>query len=328
MSKSTVSLALQRSPLIKPETAAKVAEAAQKLGYVYHRAAASLRGGRSKTIGMIISDLMNPLYVELLVAIERVLAESGYTTVVAHTADNPDTQTRVLRSMREQNVAGIIMTPAFGTPDTLPAEIRSWGMPLVLVMRSLGRDTDTVRIDNMLGFTRATEHLLEQGHTRIAFADASRIYTATRPRRQAFVDTMQRHGLSVHDDWIINVDLSPDGGREAVRTIFALDPRPTALLCYNDQVAFGALHELYCMGKRAGHDLAVVGCDDVFAAKYANPPLTTLAVGMDKLGTVASQCLLSRLDNTAETTEPLQFLNPPELIVRESSVAWPISSIG
>ncbi|CAB3809050.1 LacI family DNA-binding transcriptional regulator [Paraburkholderia caffeinilytica] len=321
VSKSTVSLVLQESPRIKAETAEKVREAARKLGYVYNRGAATLRGRRSTTIGMVINDLTNPFFVELLVAIERVLAQSGYTTLMAHTAENLETQTRVLRSMREQNVAGLIMSPALGTSDDLPAEIQSWGIPLVLVMRPMGADVDTVGVDNEYGFALATEHLIEQGHTRIAFAGNRKGYAVANQRRQGYLSAMAKHSLSVNDDWIIDVELTPEGGRKAVRAIFEMKPRPTAVVCYNDQVAIGVLHELDRMGKRAGKALAVVGCDNVVAAEHTNPPLTTLFAGADKLGTIASETLLARLSETQEDEKPaVQYFAVPALVVRESSV--------
>ncbi|KAA0999335.1 LacI family DNA-binding transcriptional regulator [Paraburkholderia panacisoli] len=321
VSKSTVSLVLQESPRIKAETAEKVREAARALGYVYNRGAANLRGRRSTTIGMVINDLTNPFFVELLVAIERVLAQSGYTTLMAHTAEDVETQTRVLRSMREQNVAGLIMSPALGTPDALADEIRSWGIPLVLVMRPMGVDVDTVGVDNTYGFELATQHLIEQGHTRIAFAGNRKGYTVANQRRQGYLSAMAEHGLAVDDEWIVDVELTPKGGRDAVRAIFDMKPRPTAVLCYNDQVAVGVLHELDRMGKRAGKALAVVGCDNVIAAEHTNPPLTTLSAGADRLGVMASRTLLARLEATEEQQAPVvQYFAVPELVVRESSV--------
>ncbi|RQR27752.1 LacI family DNA-binding transcriptional regulator [Burkholderia sp. Bp9143] len=320
VSKSTVSLVLQQSPKIKAETAEKVREAAQRLGYVYNRGAASLRGGRSTTVGMVINDLTNPFFVELLVAIERVLAEAGYTTLMAHTAESVATQSRVLRSMREQNIAGLIMSPALGTSASLTDEIKSWGIPLVLVMRPMGNDVDTVGVDNNYGFALATEHLIANGHTRIAFAGNRSGYSVANQRRQGYLDSMAKHILPAPDEWIIDVELTPEGGRKAVQAIFAMHPRPTAVVCYNDQVAIGVLHELDRMGKRAGKALAVVGCDNVIAAEHTNPPLTTLSAGANTLGTIASETLLARLNEGATNGRPpVQYFSIPQLVVRESS---------
>lgn len=324
VSKSTVSLVLQNSPKIKASTAEKVREAARELGYVYNRGAANLRGGRSTTIGMVINDLTNPFFVELLVAIERVLAQSGYTTLMAHTAESVATQTRVLQSMREQNVAGLIMSPALGTPDDVPKEITSWGIPLVLVMRPMGHDVDTIGVDNNFGFALATEHLIQQGHTRIAFVGNRAGYAVANERRQGYRGAMDKHGLAVADEWIVDVELTPEGGRKAVRAIFDMKSRPTAAVCYNDQVAIGVLHELDRMGKRARKALAVVGCDNVIAAEHTNPPLTTLSAGAERLGTKASETLLDRIASLpAVSGPPVQYFATPSLVVRESSLGIP-----
>lgn len=321
VSKSTVSLVLQGSSRIKPDTADKVREAAQALGYVYNQGAAMLRGKRSTTIGMVINDLTNPFFVELLVAIERVLTQSGYTTLMAHTAESAETQTRVLQSMREQNVAGLIMSAALGTADTLAADIASWGIPLVLVMRPMDDNVDTVGVNNEYGFALATSHLIAQGHTRIAFVGNRKGYTVATQRIAGYMAAMREHGLPVSDEWLIDVELSPHGGREAVRSVFAMKPRPTAVVCYNDQVAIGVLHELDTMGKRAGKALAVAGCDNIVAAEHTNPPLTTLAAGANKLGMIASGILLDRLATPRLPGTPaIQHFEAPELIVRESSV--------
>ena len=320
VSKSTVSLVLQGSPRIKPDTADKVRAAAQQLGYVYNQGAAMLRGRRSTTIGMVINDLTNPFFVELLVAIERVLMEAGYTTLMAHTAESAQTQTRVLQSMREQNVAGLIMSPALGTSGTLAGEIAAWGIPLVLVMRPMDAEVDTVGVDNHHGFLLATEHLIAQGHTRIAFVGNRSGYTVATQRIGGYQAAMAKHGLPVSDAWLIDVELSPQGGRAAVRALFEMKPRPTAVVCYNDQVAIGVLHQLDTMGKRAGKALAVVGCDNIVAAEHTNPPLTTLSAGAEKLGTIASLTLLERLRNPTPAAPPVQHFEAPRLIVRESSI--------
>ncbi|CAD6561562.1 Maltose regulon regulatory protein MalI [Paraburkholderia hiiakae] len=119
-------------------------------------------------------------------------------------------------------------------------------------MRPMGPDVDTIGVDNSYGFALATEHLIAQGNTRIAFAGNRKGYAVANQRRQGYLSAMAKHSLPVDDDWIIDVPLTPEGGRNAVRAIFDMKPRPTAVVCYNDQVAIGVLHELDRMGKRAG----------------------------------------------------------------------------
>ncbi|MCX4165528.1 MULTISPECIES: LacI family DNA-binding transcriptional regulator [Paraburkholderia] len=320
VSKSTVSLVLQQSPKIKAQTTARVMAAASALGYVYNQGAANLRQRRSNTIGMIINDLTNPFIVELLVSVEHALAKAGYTTFMSHTAEDLDMQARVLQSMRQNNVAGLIMSPALDTPKEIPATIRSWGIPLVLLMRPLGGSgIDTVGVDNRAGFKVATEHLVERGHKRIAFAGMRPGYTVAHDRSSGYRAAMAGHGLPVDDSWMIDVPITLAGGREAVRRIFAMKHRPTAVVCYNDLVAFGVLHELDKMGKRAGKHLAVIGCDNVAASEHTNPPLTTLSAGADLIGSLASEVLLSRLRESSMDTPGVQHFEPMRLVVRESS---------
>jgi LacI family transcriptional regulator len=170
LSKSTVSLVLQDSPLIRPETAARVREAAEKLGYVYNRQAADLRSKSSNIIGVVINDLGNPFFAELLVGMERRLVDAGYICLIAHTDERLDIQDKVLASMREHHAAGLILCPAFGTPESLRTTVQAWGIPLLIVVRSLGKGAyDFVGSNNEAGVRLATEHLIEQGHDRVAF---------------------------------------------------------------------------------------------------------------------------------------------------------------
>lgn len=320
VSKSTVSLVLKHSPLIKPETAAKVWQAANQLGYVYNRSAASLRQKTSNIIGLVIQDLKNPFFVELLVGAEKVLLESGYITFMAHTSERQDIQDKVLISMREHNAAGLILCPAFDTPHTLPGTIRSWGIPLVVTMRPLGEgDYDMVGCDNVAGMQAATRHLIECGHKRIAFMGRRRGSTVSEQRIAGYLNAMKEARLPVSDDWIVDVPLNASGGRQGVSIINAMSPSPTAVVCYNDSVAFGVLNELDTLGKRAGRDLAVVGFDDIAAAAHSSPPLTSVSVGPAQLGEMASRILLSRINGEGDADKAKKYFVTPRLVVRESS---------
>lgn len=318
VSKSTVSLVLKNSPLIKPDTAAKVWKASQQLGYVYNRSAANLRQKASNIVGMIVNDLTNPFFVELLVGVERVLLQSGYITLMAHTAENLATQEKVIASMREHNAAGLILCPAFDTPQELPELIASWGLPLVVVVRPLGEvNYDFVGSDNVTGMRLITQHLIDRGHRHIAFLGRLTGSAVSEQRKSGFVSAMQDNGLDVVDDWTIDTEVSRLGGQQGLSRLLEQSQRPTAVVCYNDLVAMGVLHELDSRGLRAGRDMAVTGFDDITAAAHTNPPLTTCAIGPEKLGEIASRTLLNRLqDPHAEVSN---YYAQPTLIVRESS---------
>lgn len=321
VSKSTVSLVLKQSSLIKPDTAAKVWKAAREIGYVYNRSAASLRLKNSNIVGLVIQDLSNPFFVELLIGAERILLEAGFITLMAHTSERQDTQEIVLNSMREHNAAGIILCPAFNTPKTLPATIESWAIPLVVVMRPLGEGNyDMVGCDNILGMVSATQHLIDLGHRHIAFLGRKNGNVVSEERIQGYVNAMQAADLPINDDWIVDVPLSTMGGKQGVAMLSAMSTKPTAVVCYNDAVALGVLNELDSQGMRAGHDLAVVGFDDIAATAHSSPPLTTMSVGPSYLGEIASRILLGRINNSNAAISPKKYFEIPKLVVRESSL--------
>lgn len=318
VSKSTVSLVMQGSPLIKAETAARVREAADALGYVYNRGAADLRRRASNMIGTVINDLTNPFFAELLVGLERKLADAGYISLMAHSGEDLQTQERVLASMREYQAAGLILCPAFDTPAALLQQIRSWHIPVLIVVRPVPDETfDFAGSDNEAGTFAATNHLADRGHRRIAFLGRVGGGPVYELRRRGFARAMGNHGFAVEDEWLIDVPPTREGGRAGIRQALALRSRPTAAICYNDIVAFGALSELGERGLRAGRDFAIVGFDGVADGAHSNPPLTTVSVNPARLGESAAQVLLTRLREPA--SPPLRYLAQPQLIVRQSS---------
>ena len=318
VSKSTVSLVLQRSPLIKTETAARVRQVADELGYVYNRGAAALRRKASNMIGMVINDLTNPFFAELLVGMERKLMEAGYVSLMSHTGESLLTQEKVLSSLREYHAAGLILCPAFDTPPAFLEVVRASGIPLLVVVRPVGDGSyDFAGSDNETGTFMATEHLIAQGHRRIAFlgrVGGGPIYEL---RRVGFQRAMAAHGRSIAGEWIVDIPPTRSGGREGIRQVLALHNQPTAAVCYNDVVAFGAMGALGEQGLTPGRDFAVIGFDGVADAAHSNPPLSTISVDPGHLGEAAAELLLQRLSEPSGPT--LRYLATPKLVVRQSS---------
>jgi len=170
VSKSTVSLVLQGSGLIRTETANRVRKAIDEVGYVYNRGAANLRKAHSNVVGMVINDLTNPFFAELAVGIERVFQAAGIVPFIANTAENPVRQEEVLKSLMEQGVAGLIVSPARGTRAGAFDRLREAGIPVVLAMRRLPESgIPAIAPDNRKGAALAAGHLIGKGHRRIAF---------------------------------------------------------------------------------------------------------------------------------------------------------------
>lgn len=317
VSKSTVSLVLQGSPLIRDATAERVREAVLSLGYVYNRRAAELRQQSSNTVGVVINDLMNPFFAEVLVGIERKLVDAGYIVLMAHTHEDLDRQHKVLSSMREQNAAGIVICPALGTPRSLPKEIQAWGIPLVVMVRSLGPGSyDYAGSDNEKGVLMATRHLVTAGHKRIGFlgGQSGAVYDQ---RLRGYSKALEAAGLRIDNRLVVASAPNRPGGREAMAAMLKIKPMPTAAVCYNDITAFGALTALGEQGLRAGTDFALVGFDNVVDAAHSNPPLSTVDIRPSELGEHAATALMARIANPEIKRQV--YLAEPKLLLRQSS---------
>lgn len=317
VSKSTVSLVLQASPLVKAETREKVLATIERLGYVYNRGAANLRSARSNIVGMVINDLANPFFAELAVGIERVFHAAGYIPFIANTIENPKRQAEVLRSMSEHDIAGLIICPARGTTPTDIAALGGLGFPTVLAMRRLaGSKFSSVTPDNQRGARRATEHLIALGHRRIAFFGGYADMIAQNERCGGYRQAMDAAGLAIDTGWIIEGPPNRDCGSSAIGRVLDMANAPTAALCFNDVVAFGVLSGLERRGLAAGRDFALVGFDDVAEARHTNPPLTTVHVDTALLGERAAHQVLRMIHGD---TRPEEFVSDVDLVVRASS---------
>jgi LacI family transcriptional regulator len=320
LSRATVSLVLRGSPLVADTTRERVLEAMRQMGYVYHRAAASLRTQRSQTVGLVVSDITSSFFAEMMVGIEARLDGAGYVSLLGHTAELREKQERLLTTMREFPADGILLCPADGTPPEAVAGLVASRVPLVLFARYLpGLPTDYVGADNVAGATLAVEHLISLGHRRIAFVGGPAETSARQDRERGYREVMEHHGLSVDDALVVTTPTTREGGYNGARTLLRAPRRPSAMLCYNDAVAFGAMLGIQSIGLMPGRDIAVVGFDDVDEAALSRPSLTTVAVTPRKIGEEAAGLLLERIEKP--DAPPRQIVVAPTLVVRESSGA-------
>lgn len=317
VSKSTVSLVLQGSDLIRAETAERVREAARKIGYVYNRRAGELRRKSSNTIGVVINDLMNPFFAEVLVGLERKLVDAGYTVLMAHTSESLERQEKVLLTMREQHAAGIALCPALGTPASLTRTVKSWGIPLVVMVRTLGSGSyDFAGSDNTQGVQLATEHLIAAGHRRIGFL-GGQSGPVLEQRLQGYRAALAQAGITFDDSLVFAANPTRAGGYESMKELLDHRPPVKAAVCYNDLAAFGALSALGERGLRAGTGFALMGFDNVLDAAHSNPPLSTVDIRPSELGEQAASILLSRIEDPDQSKR--QYLAVPRLVLRQSA---------
>jgi LacI family transcriptional regulator len=317
VSKSTVSLVLQGSGLIRDETAGRVREAARKLGYIYNRRAADLRRKSSNTIGVLINDLMNPFFAEVLVGLERKLVDAGYIVLMAHTNESQERQEQVLLTMREHHAAGLALCPALGTRPSLTKTVQSWGIPLVVMVRTLGNGSyDFAGSDNAHGVRLATEHLIHAGHRRIGFLGGL-AGPVLAQRLRGYRAALEQAGIPYDQRLVLAANPTRAGGHEAMKALLEGQQPVTAAACYNDLVAFGALSALGDRGLRAGVDFALMGFDNVLDAAHSNPRLSTVDIRPSELGEQAANLLMARIENPGAARQ--QYLATPQLVLRQSA---------
>ena len=316
VSPATVSLVLRNSPLVAEATRAGVHSSIDSLGYVYDRAAANLRARLTHTIGLVICEITNPFYAELAAGIDDALDRAGWVAFVANTSESPDRQSRFIARMREQRVDGILLAPAEGTPASSIDELRRHGLPVVQILRRVGRRKgDFVSADFRLGTMLAVEHLIRLGHRRIAFIGGGRRVTPARDRAEAFREILPRFGLPVGP--IVKCMPTREGGASAIEDLFRTSAiAPTAVLCHNDLCALGAMLGLVDRGLVPGRDVAVIGFDNIPEAAMHRPALTTVAIGAREIGEAAARLLLRRIK--APEASPESIILPPTLIIRSS----------
>lgn len=317
VSKSTVSLVLQGSPLVRAQTAEKVGEVIRKLGYVYNRGAANLRRSRSNVIGMVINDLTNPFFAELAVGIESAAQSAGLVPLLAHTAECLDRQADVITTMLEQDVSGLIICPARGTePEDLAGLARS-GLPVVLAMRRLpGSRIASVVPDNKNGAAQAARHLLGLGYRRIGFLGGYGDMVVQGERKAGYETALHSAGIEPDPDLIVECDTNRAGGVAAIGELDRRDAVADAALCFNDAVALGAIHALRRGGREPGTKFGIVGFDDIAEASECLPALTTVAVEPTRLGERAAQLVLRMIEDGRIQDE--QQVLGVRLVVRES----------
>ncbi len=318
LSTATVSLALRDSPLVADATRQKIKEQAQSLGYIYNRRAASLRTSRSGIIGVVVHDIMNPFYAEILRAIEGELDRNRQTFILSNHYDSVDKQRNFIETLLQLGGDGVIMSPAIGTPldDIKLAEDN--GMPAILIARSVeNANLPTYRGDDAYGIALATNHLIGLGHTCIAMVGGTDQTSTGRHRYQGYVQALEKANIPVDPDLRIPGPRTKQAGFEAAVTFLSLPQKPTAAVCWNDLVAIGLMNGIARAGLVPGKDISVTGYDDLEEASIATPSLTTVWNGQSEVGRMAARALLDKLNGSSDP-DGLHLIRP-EMRIRQST---------
>jgi LacI family transcriptional regulator len=320
VSLGTVSNVLNRPDRVSAGTRERVERAMLELGFVRNESARQLRAGRSSTVAYVMLDAANPFFTDVAQGIEDVAEQRDLSLFLCNSDNRPAREFAYLSRLQQQRVQGILITPVDPDHASLD-EVTRHGTPLVIVDRVSGHETHcAVAVDDKLGGRLAAEHLLDLGHTRIAFVGGPKTIGQVSDRLTGARSAMAAAGRPADD--LVEVTtraLTVAEGRSAGERIAGMSrgSRPTAVFCANDLLALGLLQTCVSLGIGVPGDVAIVGYDDIEFAAAAAVPLTSVRQPRRDLGRTAAQLLLDEATNARH--EHQQVLFTPELVARAST---------
>lgn len=316
VSQSTVSRFLNNDSRVSERAGQHIEAAMTKLGYTRNAAARTLITGHSKLIGLVVSNITNPFYPELIEAIVGTAAENDYNVILCSTQENPALQLQYLQLMIEHQVDGVILTSTlFGSEEAMMRRMRA---PLVQVNRIVdGLPTDTVQLDNVKAGQLATEHLFSLGHSRIGYIGGNAQTSTNANRFAGYRAAVERRGETVDEGRVRHGQFTYDSGYQLALEIFDQPAGSTALVCGDDLVAMGVMDAAMDTGLRVPEDMAVVGFDDVPAASLRPIGLTTIRQPAAEMGRRAVNLVLERILGDADR-ELVDVLLRPKLVIRRT----------
>lgn len=321
ISQSTVSRALRGDPRVAPVTMARVLEAARKMNYTPNLAARSLITRKTGTVGVVVSDITNPFYPELLDILHNEFALAGYRAILFNERTDASVEQRVRDLVNGAAVDGLVYVSAtLGTP--LPGH-RARDIPVVLVNRYVDAvHADTVVSDNRRGGRLVARTMLEHGHRRIALVTGPENTTTSRDRERGFRELLQDSGVEFDETLRRVGQYSHRSGYQWCLELLTAEPRPTAVFAANDVIAFGALDAARRVGIRVPAELSVVGFDDIDMAGWEGFNLTTVRQPLAEMGRAAVKLLIGRIAGD-EALPPRRLVFPVELVRRGTLAAAP-----
>jgi len=317
VSRATAARALSSYGYVGDETALRVQEAADRLGYRANRVAQALRSGQLPIVGFVPGDIQNPFFARIAHDLEVELRKQGHNLLIASSEESVKQEKELLESLRSLGLRGFVLAPASATDNRHIAKLARDGVPCVLIDRVV-KDVrcDSVAVDNEGGTREAIDYLVANGHRRIGFLrDDSRIFTA-QERLGGYQGALAGHGISV-DETLIAVSRSAvEHAIDATIRLFSRRDRPSALFTVDSLMTQGALLGLRSMGLHIPHDVSLIGFDDFNLATFTDPQITVVAQPISEIGPLAARLLLERLQGSAAPPQQIRF--PTRLIVRGS----------
>ena len=319
VSTATVSRVLAGIGNPKAETADAVMSAVEALDYRPSAVAQSLRMRRTRTLGLIVTDIQNPFFPELVQAADDAARRIGYSILLGSAAYDERRTVHYLNLMVDRRVDGLIIASSQISDDSW-RWLASSPVPVVVANAEPSSATATViTSDNVGGGRMAAEYLIGLGHRRLAYVAGSRTFTAAIPRRDGFLSACLAAGLDPNETPVLDADGLVEGGVRAAARLIAEYPNVTGVACYNDLEAIGVLRTLRAAGRRVPYDISVIGCDDIAAASWVVPALSTVGQQKAEMGRLAVERLVQALDDPGALGLLEVVRLPMVLHVREST---------
>jgi LacI family transcriptional regulator len=324
VSKSTVSRVLTgKTDYMREETRQRVLQAIEMLEYRPSRVARSLVSKRTLTAGLLISDVDNPFYPEVIHGVEDVGLAHGYDVYLCNTAYDLERGMRYVRSLSDKQVDGVILMSS-SMSDELVTELANQQIPTVVLdweLQVVEGVVGTIAVDFHAGIRAAADHLVELGHRRVAHVSGPLDLRTARTRRDIFLDALADHGIARAGVTVAEGNFRIGGGRQALQQLLSTPEPPTAVFAGNDLTALGILWAARDHGLRVPEDLSLIGLDDIRLAREVNPPLTTVALPRNQIGSMAMQMLLDIMSESQEPqSEPVRHnVVETHLVIRQTT---------
>ncbi|WP_170442090.1 LacI family DNA-binding transcriptional regulator [Ruegeria arenilitoris] len=317
LSTATVSLAMKENSRISDLTRAKVKEALRESGYIYQRSAAGLRKSKTDTVGIVLNNVSDPSFSELLGSIESELAKEGRTVFLCNTDEDVEKQSEFIRKMSEYNADGIVLVPAMGTQAADLEDMKKFSPPIVCVSREITDfPVDSVVADETPAGYVAAKHLLNLGHRRIAAVGGTDNISPFNRRMKGIRQAFHEAGQEFDPALVFECRPVRAQGYEAAERILNVEDPPTAAIGYNAIVTLGLKAGLQRLGKKIGEDFSLIANEGIDELRHTYPPLSTTSIDLKEMGRVVTQHLLSRISDPTAPTE--HSLIPAELILTDS----------
>jgi DNA-binding LacI/PurR family transcriptional regulator len=319
VSTATVSRAINRIPTVDPLLARRVWRVVDEFGYYPNTQARALVSGKSRIFGLVVSELTNPFFPEIVQTFEELAVQNNYELLLTSTVHNPKRMKSAVRRMIERRVDGVAIL-TFGTEESLLVDLLLRKVAVVFVDAGPNvSGLSNIRIDYQNGIRQAIQHLAALRHTDIAFVAGPLHFKSAVARKEAFQKSMEEIGLEVPPGMIVVGDHTPEGGMRAIGDLMRSHKRPTSVVCSNDMTAVGVIRGAYDLGLNIPDDLSVVGFDDIRLSQFILPPLTTVQMSQAELARIAFTALMDAVAQESLASVKAEYRLTTSLVLRRST---------